>query len=220
MKVLMPGPLSKCTRGFTIVELLITIAIIAILASIAFFSYKTAKTGADDKAREADVTTIMNALEKYYEKNGEYPADDAFNTTNSPTTLPNFTAVKALLPSLDDDALTGPGGYRFYAGCLDTQCSNTSNTWRDYMTKSYRYQSRDTPGSSPGNAFPKSITASYGSNTGWGCTITTYYDQPGYAIAWYSESKKIWIFKKSLRGKVDIAPYSSGPVAPQTCTFS
>jgi prepilin-type N-terminal cleavage/methylation domain-containing protein len=207
-------------HGFTLVELMIVIAIISILATISIVTYRTALANANDKTRAADVSAIMDALEKYYQQNNEYPADNAFNPTYSPTRLPNFTAVKTLLPNLNSDALTGPGDYQFYAGCLDTDCSNTAANWQTYMTKSYRYQSRDSRNTTAGATFPKSVAANYGTNTGWGCTITTYYDSPGYAIAWYSEAKKIWIFKKSPHGQVDIAAYSGGPVAPQTCTFS
>lgn len=210
----------KKPRGFTVVELIITVAIIAILAAISILTYKNIQNEADDRAREADVAAIMDALEKYYADHGEYPSDDDFNPSHSATRLPDFSAVKTLLPTLNTEALTGPADYQFYAGCLDTQCTNTATTWQTYMTKSYRYQSRDTPGSSPGATFSKSVAASYGNNTGWGCTITTKYDDPGYAIAWYSPAKKLWFFKKSVHGNVTIAPYSGGPTAPQTCAFS
>lgn len=211
---------SRSTAAFTLVELLLVVAVIGILVTITLVTYKSVQAGANDKARAADVAAIMDALEKYYQQNGEYPADDTLNPTYSPTTLPNFTAVTAALPMLSVDALTGPGGYQFYAGCADTDCTNTSANWSTYMTKAYRYQSRDSRVTTAGSTFSKSVAASYGTNTGWGCTITTYYDKPGFAIAWYSEAKKIWIFKKSQHGQVDIAPYSGGPVAPQTCTFS
>lgn len=207
-------------RGFTIVELMIVVAIIVILTAISVVTYHGVQASANDKAREADVSAIMNALEKYYQQNGEYPADDTLNPTYSPTRLPNFTAVKTAMPILNDDALTGPGDYQFYAGCLDTDCTNNSTNWQTYMTKSYRYQSRDSRVTTAGSTFSKSVAASYGNNTGWGCTITTTLDDPGYAIAWYSEAKKIWIFKKSMHGTVTISSYSGGPVAPQTCAFS
>lgn len=206
--------------GFTIVELIITIAVIAILMTISVFTYRNVQAGADDKAREADVTTIMDALEKYYAKNGEYPADEDLNPTKSVTRLPNFTAVKTLLPGLDDDALKGPGNYEFYAACADTVCTNTSNAWRDYMSKSYWYWSRTKSNSVANATYAKSVAASYGDNKGWGCTVTTTYNDPGFVIAWYSEAKKVWVFRKSPHGTVTIAAYSGGPVAPQTCTFS
>ncbi len=207
-------------RGFTIVEIIVIIVVITILATISLVTYHSVQAGANDKAREADVAAIMDALEKYYQKNGEYPADDQLNPTNSPTRLPDFTAVKSVLPTIGDDPLTGPGDYQFYADCLRTGCTNTSDNWKNYMTKSYWYHSRDTAHTGATDSFPRDVAASYGSNTGWGCTVTTYYNDPGYVIAWYSEAKKIWVFKRSAHGKVEIASYGSGPVAPQTCAFS
>lgn len=228
MKLLMVTPdFSKRRTGFTIVELIIVVAIIGILMAISLVAYRNVQAGANDKARAADVSAIMDALEKYYQKNGEYPADDQLNPTYSPTTLPNFTTVRSYLPGLSDDTLSGPGGYKFYAGCRDTDCVNTEANWATYMTKSYRYQSRDSRVTTAGSTFSKSVAANYGNADptqapylGWGCTITTYYDKPGYAIAWYSEAKQVWIFKKSLHGQVDIASYGGGPHAPQTCVFS
>lgn len=206
-------------KGFTIVELLITIAVISILMTVSVFMYRNVQAGADDKEREADVATIMDALEKYYAKHGEYPADEDLNPAKSPTRLPNFDAVKSTLTGISSDALEGPGGYEFYAAC-DGVCTNTSDAWRDYMTKSYYYWSRKKSDSSPGKTYVKSVAASYGDNKGWGCTVTTTYDDPGFVIAWYSEAKKVWVFKKSAHGSVSIASYSGGPVAPQTCAFS
>lgn len=211
------SPESGKQRGFMIIELIIAVAVIAIMTAVAVVTYRTVQAEGNDKARAADVAAIMDALEKYYDKNGEYPADDTLNPTNSPTRLPDFNAVKTALPSLSNEALTGPGDYQFYANCPDTACTNTETNWKTYMTRSYWYQSRRTTG---GPSFAKSVAASYGTNTGWGCTVTTTTTAPGYVIAWYSEAKKIWMFKKSLHGTVTIASYSGGPVAPQTCTFS
>jgi len=205
--------------GFTIVEQLIVIGIIVILAAIATLAYVSVQKDARDRAREADVTAIMNALEEYYEKNGEYPANDQINTTNSPTVLPNYTTTKALLPDLKDEDLDGPDGYHFYAGCLNASCSNTSASWETYHTKAYYYSSR-LVASSAGQYVYVQTPASYGNNKGWGCSIYTYYDDPGYFIAWRSEVTGLWIFKRSIRGIVNISNYSGGPVAPQTCTFS
>lgn len=210
---------TRPSSGFTIVELLISIGIIVILSAVATVSFLAVQKDARDREREADVTAIMNALEKYYEKNGEYPTNDQLNTTNSPTVLSNYNAVKSVLPDLNDETLNGPDGYHFYAGCINASCTNTSNHWRDYHSKAYFYSSRLSTTGSGGNVYFQT-NASYGSNTGWGCSITTYYNNPGYFIAWRSEVTGLWVFKRSIRGQVVIANYGGGPVAPQTCTFS
>jgi len=206
--------------GFTLVELVIVIAIIAILSAIAVASYHGVQVNADDSDREADVTAIMDSLEDYYAKNGEYPANDDLNPDGNYPQMNGFTKVRAILPDLTDEMLTGPGGYQFYPGCVNSaSCPNTSDDWRDYMTKAYMYSSRYRSNQAGSYAY-FNVPSTYGDGTGWGCSIYTYYDDPGYMIAWYSQSKKLWIFKRSKHGEVNISSYGSGPVAPQTCTFS
>lgn len=207
-------------RGFTIVELLVTIVIISILASIGIIGYNAVQTRANDDTRAVDIESIADILEQYYRKNGDYPANDQLNPSNEYPVMTNYNAAKALLPGLTDDILTGPGNYRFYAPCINSgACPNTSADWYTYRLKSYYYLSRfSTQGS--GSSSWANVPASYGNNTGWGCGVTTYYSNPGYVIAWYSESKKIWMFKRSIHGQITIAPYDTGPVAPQTCAFS
>lgn len=208
-------------RGFTLIELLVTIAIIAILASIGVVSYNAVQMRTNDDTRAADITVIADALEQYYRKNGDYPANDQLNPSNEYPTMSSFSAMKALLPSLNDDSLTGPGGYRFYAPCINSgACPNSSADWYTYRLKSYYYLSRfSTQGS--GSASWANVPSTYGNNTGWGCDVKTYYSDPGYVISWYSESKKLWIFKRSIHGQIDIVNNTTaGPIAPQTCAFS
>lgn len=220
MKLHMLVVSAKRSVGFTIVELLVTVAVIGILSSIAFVGFNAAQANTRDSVRAGEVAVIMDALEQYYRKNGDYPANDQLNPSSEYPNITNLGPIKTLLPTLTDDALIGPGGYSFYAPCINSgACPNSSADWATYRTKSYYYLSRFLSQGS-GTSSWANVPASYGDNTGWGCGIKTYYSIPGYAIAWYSESKKIWIFKRSQHGQVDITPYSTGPIAPQTCTFS
>jgi prepilin-type N-terminal cleavage/methylation domain-containing protein len=59
--------------GFTIVELAVAVVIIAILAVIATFSLTKVQEESRDAKRASQATVISEALEKYYDKNGEYP---------------------------------------------------------------------------------------------------------------------------------------------------
>ena len=71
-------------RGFTIVELVVVIAIIGVLSTVAFLGLSGFQASARDQQRMAKATTIAEALEKYYNANGEYPAVTAVtNTTGS-----------------------------------------------------------------------------------------------------------------------------------------
>lgn len=64
----------KKRSGFTLMELLIVIAIIGVLASLAAVSYSSAQRRARDSQRQSDLKAIQNALEQYYaDHDGNYP---------------------------------------------------------------------------------------------------------------------------------------------------
>lgn len=63
----------KRTSGFTIVELLVIIAVISILTSMVFLSYNSVQEGVQSAQRKADMETVLHLLKSYYNKNGEYP---------------------------------------------------------------------------------------------------------------------------------------------------
>ena len=60
-------------QGFTVVELLIVIVVIAILAAISVVAFNGIQARAYDSARQNDIKTIAKALEMYYTEHGEYP---------------------------------------------------------------------------------------------------------------------------------------------------
>lgn len=59
--------------GFTIVELLIVIVVIAILAAITIVAYNGIQVRARDTQRAADATNILKSLEAYKAINNVYP---------------------------------------------------------------------------------------------------------------------------------------------------
>lgn len=59
--------------GFTLVEVLITIAIIGILVSVTVYGYSIALANSRDQQRLANMNTIANALEQFYTDNKHYP---------------------------------------------------------------------------------------------------------------------------------------------------
>ena len=60
-------------RGFTLIEMLVVIAIIAILTGIILVSISGARAKARDGKRISDVSQIQLALEQYFDRCGQYP---------------------------------------------------------------------------------------------------------------------------------------------------
>ncbi|MFH0851996.1 MAG: type II secretion system protein [bacterium] len=71
-------------NGFTLMELLVVVAIIGILASIVLVSLNSARAKARDAKRLQDIRQIQSALDLYYDKYGAYPVSG-----NCAATLPN-----------------------------------------------------------------------------------------------------------------------------------
>lgn len=63
----------KNNKGFTLVELLITLAIIGILSSIIMVSLQGQRLRARDAKRRMDFDALKKSLELYYTSNNHYP---------------------------------------------------------------------------------------------------------------------------------------------------
>ena len=67
----------KIKKGFTLVELMIVVAIIAILAAAIVIGYAHARTSSQVATSAANLKEISTALELYYSDNQAYPASAA-----------------------------------------------------------------------------------------------------------------------------------------------
>jgi general secretion pathway protein G len=88
-------------QGFTLVEIMIVVAIIALLAVIAIPNLLRARIQANQSSAQATLKSIANALESYAATNSSYP------TSTTPL-------LGAAPPYLNEDYFTGThNGYTF-----------------------------------------------------------------------------------------------------------
>ena len=69
-------------RGFTIVEIIVVLVILALLVVGAVPFLGRAQADARDDRRETDIAAITAALERYYQDNGEYPRGEGSSVIN------------------------------------------------------------------------------------------------------------------------------------------
>ncbi len=74
------GYLARDTRGFTLVELAIVIAVIGILAMVTIVSYRAVQDRSHDVAVQSDLSNIADQYELYYANKAAYPYGDTLNT--------------------------------------------------------------------------------------------------------------------------------------------
>jgi len=98
-------------RAFTLIELLIVVAIIAILAAIAVPNFLEAQVRSKVSRAQADMRSIATALEAYRLDNNDYPLDSNWYSTiwgRKDTPPPLWTGV---VPELFLYTLTTPVAY-------------------------------------------------------------------------------------------------------------
>ncbi len=69
----------RTRRGFTLIEILIVVAIIGILSSVALVGLRGGRGRANDARRISDLRQTQHAIELYYQKCSYYPGDAQAN---------------------------------------------------------------------------------------------------------------------------------------------
>ena len=109
--------LRKIQKGFTLVELIVAVAVIALLAFVVIVSQSTARQKARDARRVADIVQVRLALEQYFKANRRYPNPDPQGYCGLATALAPYLSVFPKDP-LDASAScngTSPYYYEYFA---------------------------------------------------------------------------------------------------------
>lgn len=120
------------SRGFTLVELLVVVAIIGLLASTITATLSGTRRKGRDARRAADLHTIQTAIEMYATDNNHYPntngewtSFDAPSYVNNPIINPDAAnlsaALQSYLPTPPKDPVPNIGGrgYDFISNGTD-----------------------------------------------------------------------------------------------------
>lgn len=116
-------------KGFTLVELIVVIAVLGILSVIVILSFSGIQIDARNAQRSSKMTAISDVLEKYYTANGNYPS--CIDMTKDSTTV-----VAQTLKGLDPDILTAPGAEK---GTNSIVCVEPTTNTIGYISDGTQY---------------------------------------------------------------------------------
>lgn len=183
--------------GFTIIELIVVIVTMGILLSITINVQIRTQARSHDSVRNAHMTILSNELEKFYDRNGEYPpgCPDATCTTwfltentSAPIITPstNVSTLRTVLPGIRDDF-----------GDPQSPSASTPFMLATSTMKEYYYY---------GGTVNKRATAStytYSATPTFPCSITSTLSpsQAGsYVIGYYDEETHSWVLTGGRNG--------------------
>ncbi|NTU46943.1 prepilin-type N-terminal cleavage/methylation domain-containing protein [Candidatus Roizmanbacteria bacterium] len=112
-------------RGFTFIEILVTITIIILLSSMAVVTYRQFTAQSRDARRKADLESVRAALEMYKSVNNLYPGIGAVapGTSNTSALVSSVSLLSTYMSSLPTDPKPPTGcGYLYVV----------DSTWKSY----------------------------------------------------------------------------------------
>ena len=105
-------------KGFTIIELLVVVAIIAVLAAIVLVNVTSYITKGKDAAARGNLATALTNAAVYYDTNGNY--DDWITNGTGSAGDPTWLSVYNALNN---------AGYTLTTSCDVANCAATSTAW-------------------------------------------------------------------------------------------
>jgi general secretion pathway protein G len=129
---------SRLRRGFTLIEMIIVIALISILVSIAIPVYRQHLLHAKEAVLKEDLYSMRNAIDQYVQDKGKAPQDlNDLVTAGYLRLLPKdpFTESNSTWQPVQEDVLTSvdqtePGISDVHSGSSATGSDGTAyNTW-------------------------------------------------------------------------------------------
>lgn len=193
----------KLHRGFTIVELLIVIVVIATLASVTFALFTNAQMSSRDSARKNNVKTLGTLLDQYYDRNGFYPTgcggtsciNGSILYTPSPDNLSasTTTAQASTILGQDISSLLDPNDRDVLPFIGST--STVTN-----QTPGYIYRGAYTLNPSWTGSITQNAATLVEAGTSRQCSVSYNmtsaaakpYDTTSYLLAYYAEASKTW----------------------------
>lgn len=195
-------------------EIAVVVVIIALITTIAIVGFVQIQKQARDKKRETDVDTIMTGLEKYFDKNGEYPTDELtyyyssngqaganYQASTSPMLgqNTNLNTIKTLIRSGVGENFGEPLRTASNTNYFDASNVGVKGSYARYFYLGGAVTKTSGGGSYGGvaNFFKPDGSAAFSCNY-WMDANTG--DASGYIIGYYSEIKGAYIFKRSMQG--------------------
>lgn len=95
-------------KGFTLIEMMVVVAIIAILAAVGIPKFMKSMDSAKSSEAVTNMSQIATALKEYYDMHGAYPADMLTGAIEEyhPTSGSAVTGISSDLPTLDISSST------------------------------------------------------------------------------------------------------------------
>lgn len=116
----------KQQRGFTLIELMIVVAIVAILAAVAWPSYQNQIRSTNRADAQGALLGLAQAMERHFTQNGTYNgagADGADGTEGAPVIFPTQSPLDGSNKSYNLTIQVGAGGdtYELFASPIGSQ---------------------------------------------------------------------------------------------------